>query len=113
MGFESNQIGKRIKQFRIGKKMTQENLGNKVFVSGKHINYIENGKKLPSLELLVLIANALEVSANDLLVDSLSKLEPNENQEVQDFFYECNYEEKTIIIKVARALKKILREHKI
>ena len=113
MGLDSKKIGQRIRYFRLEKKMTQEDLGKSVFVSGKHINYIENGKKVPSLELLVLTANILGVSANELLADSLNCLVANADQEILNFFHDCNRDERAIIMKVALTLKNILQEHKI
>ncbi len=71
MAVDYESIGKRIKHYRTEKKMSQEALGQIVFASSNHISYIETGVKTPSLELLILIANALDVSADDLLTDNL------------------------------------------
>lgn len=113
MGINIVNIGKRIRYYRVNKKMTQEDLGKAIFVSGKHINYIENGKKAPSLELLISIANTLEASANDLLADNLTMSGNMESQELSDLFQDCNFEERIFLKKTVQAIKKILREHNI
>ena len=62
-------IGKRIKSAREKKGLTQEQLAEQVNLSPMHISVIERGNKLPRLETLINIANALDVSADILLQD--------------------------------------------
>lgn len=62
-------IGKRIKIAREKKRLTQEQLAEMVNLSPMHVSVIERGVKLPKLETLILIANALDVSADTLLQD--------------------------------------------
>lgn len=69
-------IGKRIQQFRKQKGMTQEALSEKLNLTPHYLSAIERGVKLPSLETLILIINALEVSADDVLVDVLCVSHP-------------------------------------
>ena len=52
-------------------KFTQEALAKKVNVSMSYIGHIERGQKRCSLETLIGIANALNVSPDTLLQDSL------------------------------------------
>ena len=59
-------IGKRIKRLRIQKHMTQEQLGNSIGLSAKHVSNIETNNAHPSLEALIQIANALECSLDCL-----------------------------------------------
>ena len=54
--------------------MTQEKLGEKAGVSYKYIGEIERGEVNPSLDILVLLRQVLEVSPNELfLLDSTPK----------------------------------------
>lgn len=59
-------IGENIRLLRIAKKMTQEELGEKVQVSGTMIGYIENGKRLLPQETGKRIAKALGCELTDL-----------------------------------------------
>ncbi len=62
-------IGPRIKAARERKGITQECLAEIVNLSPMHVSVIERGVKPPRLETLIKIANALDVSADELLQD--------------------------------------------
>ena len=62
-------VGLRIKKAREAKKLTQEDLAALVELSPTHISVIERGLKTVKLDKFVAIANALDVSADSLLVD--------------------------------------------
>ena len=49
-----NSIGKYIRQYRIEKKMRQEDLAEKTDLSPNYVGMIERGEKIPSLETLVI-----------------------------------------------------------
>jgi transcriptional regulator with XRE-family HTH domain len=62
-------IGERIRELRLSKGMTQKDLAAKIDLPGvyiQNISYWENGR-LPSLDLIELIASGLEVTVNELL----------------------------------------------
>jgi transcriptional regulator with XRE-family HTH domain len=63
--------GARIKKARIDKKMTQGKLAEQVDLSNNYISSIECGTAVPSLETFVRICNALDVTADMLLTDSV------------------------------------------
>lgn len=65
-------VGRRIKQAREVKGLTQEQLAEKVSLSASHMSVIERGIKPPKLETFVEIANVLEIDANSILTDVLS-----------------------------------------
>lgn len=64
-------LGRRIREVRIGKNLTQEALAEKVGVSSVYISHIEVGTSKSSLETLVKICNALETTPDYLLMNSL------------------------------------------
>ena len=64
-------LGKRIKEKRISKKLTQEQLGEICELSAAHIGHIERGTRILSVEVLFRIAQALDVSIDYLLFDSI------------------------------------------
>jgi transcriptional regulator with XRE-family HTH domain len=64
-------IGYRIKIAREQKHLTQEQLSEIIDISPMHMSVIERGVKGISLATLVKIANALEVSTDELLQDVL------------------------------------------
>ena len=103
-------IGKRIKHYRTEKRLSQEDLGNIVAVNNEHISRIEGGKKNLSLELLILIANALDVSADDLLTDNLKHSSSPVGTEIHDLLLDCNHDEKAILTRTLTFLKGLLSE---
>ena len=62
-------VGQRIKMAREAKGLTQEDLAAMVELSPTHVSVIERGLKAAKLDTFVAIANALEVSADSLLID--------------------------------------------
>ena len=77
-------IGRRIKQAREKRKLTQEQLAELVFLSPMHVSVIERGVKLPKLETLINIANVLKVTTDELLQDVLEKTTLVANHELSE-----------------------------
>jgi transcriptional regulator with XRE-family HTH domain len=69
---------------------------------------IENGDRLPSIDVLVDIANALHISVDDLLVDSLKYPISTADSDLHRLLLDCNKIEEQILTKNAQELKKIL-----
>lgn len=65
-------VGQRIKEAREAKNLTQEELAALVDLSSTHVSVIERGLKVTKLDTFVAIANALNVSADTLLVDVMT-----------------------------------------
>lgn len=66
---DAQAVGQRIKAAREAKGLTQEGLAALVDLSPTHMSVIERGIKVPNLDSFVAIANALDISADSLLVD--------------------------------------------
>lgn len=62
-------IGANIRKVRRQKKLRQEDLAEKADLMPNYIGAIERGEKIPSVEALVSIMNALETSANVVFQD--------------------------------------------
>ena len=103
-------MGVRIKAFRADKGLSQDELAQVVDVETHHIANIENGRRTPSLKLLIYLANALDVSADDLLSDSLDHSKSNTGTEVHDILMDCNPDEKKMLLKILSFMKALLSE---
>lgn len=75
-------LGSRIRQQRKLMRMTQEELAAVSDVSTSYIGHIERGIKRCSLETLVCICNALDISPNALLRDSLNRAPSDREQDL-------------------------------
>ena len=82
MSVNRTSLGKRISFYRSKSNLTQEVLAAKVNCSREYIVQIENGTKVPSLSVLVKIANTLSVSADELLLDCLEYSSSSANSEI-------------------------------
>ena len=66
-------LGERIRTQREKARMSQAELASAADISTQHISNIENAKTKVSLEKVVVIANILNCSVDELLCDSLVK----------------------------------------
>ena len=64
-------IGKRIKQCRARLGLTQEEFAEKTGFTANYISTLERGASFPRCENLILLLNALEVSADAIFCDVL------------------------------------------
>ena len=69
---DNSTLGKRIREARLKKKWTQEQLSEKADIGLYYLGEVERGVKSPSLKVFVAIADALGVSTDSLLRDSVS-----------------------------------------
>ena len=72
------------------------------------IAYLENGVKTPSLPILVDLANALHISVDVLLVDSLDYSLSSSDSNLHRLLLDCDETEQTVIIRMAEELKATL-----
>lgn len=63
----SEQLGKNMKRIRAKKKMSQGDIARALKVDRGYISNIENGKKNPTLATIQRLADALRISADELL----------------------------------------------
>lgn len=68
-------LGKRIQLKRKEKHLTQEQLSEICDLSAAHIGHIERGTRILSVDVLVKLAKALDVSLDYLLFDSITDTE--------------------------------------
>lgn len=112
MELNYNDIGLRIKKFRLGKGMTQDTLAELVNLSTPHMSHIETGHTKVSLPTLLRIANVLECSMDELLCDSLARSHYQFEHEIGREIADCSEEEIRIIADTVKALKTSLRRRR-
>ena len=107
------QLGKRIKQYRLSAKFTQESLAYQIDVATSTIAHAESGTNKPSLPLLIKISNALNITLDQLVFDSLSASDTYIEKDIADALSDCNTREKQIIRDAIIATKQILRKNRL
>lgn len=111
MAIDYKSIGRQVKRHRMDKRMSQEELGEKAELTGQHISNIERGAKGISLERVILIANALDVSADDLLKGNLKHSSSPVSNEIQEILLDCNNNEKEMLTETLKFLKALFVQH--
>lgn len=97
-------IGTRIKEARESKHLTQEQLAEIVGLSSTHISVIERGVKAPKLETFIEIANALNATADSLLLDVLDNSLQIKTTELSEQIKRLPLKEQQKILKAVRVL---------
>ena len=102
-------IGERMRRFRRALHITQAELGERSQVEPSNISHIERGATKASLPTLIRIANALHVSLDDLVYDSLENSRHISNKEINELLLDCTDGELKAIAEMVKSTKNILR----
>lgn len=74
----NNQFGKKLKELRKAKGLTQETLAEKADIDEKHLSRIENGKYFPTYLTLTRLLKALDTSIEETGLE-LEKVDDNKS----------------------------------
>ena len=102
-------IGRRIRTYRLARHLSQEILSEKADVTPAHFSHIERGNTKPSLPTLIRIANALEISIDDLLCDNVEKSRHVRVRDVDNLLEDCTQQEIKALTEILAAAKRALR----
>ena len=106
-------IGKRIKQLRREQNNSQENLAMRIDVSIPHMSNIENGKTKFSLQVLLSLAEALNVTPDALLVglEDGNVARSRIIREIITQLKDCNEGQMQLLMDMFNNFKKLLRRY--
>lgn len=110
MELDYKAIGRRVREKRTERGLTQDQIVDLTGISNSHISNIENGKTKVGLPTLVLIANSLQVTTDELLCDNLMSSKGAFKNEISKVAEDCDEMEVRIIADTCKALKSSLRE---
>ena len=103
-------LGERVRTARKKKGYTQGKLAELTGYSVQHISHVENGETKLSVDFLLLLAENLDISLDELAKDSLKRCE--QNDEIIDFLLKgCSQDEIIIISKTIINFKKNLKSY--
>lgn len=80
-------LGKRIQELRKSKKLTQEELAEKIGIGTPNISYFETGRFSPAIETLEKIAKALDVEIYELYMFNPLKSAEEIRAELEKIIY--------------------------
>jgi len=108
----SLEIGRRIRQARTAKKMSQAELAEKANLSAAVISLIECGRSDLRVQTLVRIIEALQVSSDSILRPNVPTVIDIGRSEYDELIADCSPQEVETILSFSRQLKETLRKNK-
>ena len=104
MAIDYSVIGSRIKQARLAKNMTQEDLADKIDISVAFLSRVERGNSHINLKRLNQLCGLLDVSEGYLLNGASSSSENYLDKEFTDLIKSVSPEKQKLIYNVAKAI---------
>ena len=102
-------IGRRIRSYRMDRRLSQEKVSEMAGLTPAHYSHIETGNTKVSLPSLVSIANSLGVSLDDIVCDSLEQNLHVRIREIDMLLSDCSREETKALHDSMAASKQALR----
>ena len=112
MKFNTEALGRRIGEIRRRRGLSQMALAEQIEKAPTFISSIETGQRGMSIETFVSIANALNVSADALLIDSIENTERISNSFFAAAALDCNEFERRVLLDLLIAAKETIRKNK-
>ena len=97
LDIDYNAVGKRIAIFRKKSGFTQEQLAEKTELSTVYISHIENSRSIPSLETLMKLCAAMDVTPNELLLGTSQNRTDYLQTEVQQKLTLCTPTQRRLV----------------
>lgn len=99
-------LGKKIREERIEKGYTQEELGEKIDSTGAYIGQIERGERSASMSKIILIAQALNMSL-DYLIGNFRFEQANDiDGKIIEELKDATNKQKEMMIDIIKIIKK-------
>lgn len=98
-------IGRKIKEIRLAKGLTQEYVASVADVNTSHISNIENNRVKISLPTLVHVCNALDTTIDYILADEYSHSSSVLEQEILRELHSCTDQTKKQILEIIKVLQ--------
>ena len=97
MTIDYSAVGKRISLIRKNRGMTQEQLAEKAEPSNIYISHIENSRSIPSLETLMKLCSALDITPDEVLLGTKQDMENYLQSDIQKKLILCTPKERRMV----------------
>lgn len=104
------ELGNRIRQVRSEKNMSQMELAEACGISVPYVSDIERGKKCFSVDILMRIALALQVSTDWLLRLDIPQTDYSYNTEAAELLKDCSQDEAALLLDLMSSMKQVIRK---
>ena len=105
-------VGRRIAKARRDRGYSQAVLAEKANISISHLSNIERGRKSLSAEVLLKIAEALQVSADSVLFTDIPQIHKEVERQIDVNLNNCTAREKEFILKLIKDIGTFITEIK-
>ena len=106
-------LGKRIRDARKQRKLTQGELAAIIQISPSYMSEIEMGKTNFSVEIFARISEALQISADWLLRTNIPEVNALYSSEVAEVLTDCSPSETELLLKILKETKSTIKSAKI
>jgi len=106
------ELGSRIRQIRTERGMTQMDLADTCNLSLPYVSDIERGKKCFSVDILLRVAQALEVSTDWLLRLDIPQTQYAYSAEAAELLADCSRDEATLLLDLMRSAKDVIQSRR-
>ena len=103
-------IGKRIREARNKTGMQQSELAFRAGLTSSHMSHVETGQTKVALPTIVRIANALDVSVDELLCDNLSQVKTVYDKKIAEALADCDAAELKAFLEIIQSTKTVIRK---
>ena len=97
MTIDYSAVGKRISLIRKNRGMTQEQLAEKAELSNIYISHIENSRSIPSLETLMKLCSALDITPDEVLLGTKQDMENYLQSDIPKKLILCTPKERRMV----------------
>jgi len=105
MSTKRQEIGKRIREVRKQRKLSQSDLSEMLNISPSHMSDIENGKTNIGLDIFMHLTEILQVSADWLLQTNIPPVNMMLNNETNNLLADCTASEIQTLLKIMNEIK--------
>ena len=109
MGIDYVSIGRRIKEIRTARGWTQARLAEESGIEPSNVSHIERAATKLSLPTLISIANALNVTLDEIVYGSLIKSDHVSTNILNGLLSDCSPNELKAIAEIVKTTKVLLR----
>ena len=97
MNIDYQTLSKRISDLRRKKGLTQESLAEKTELSSNYISHTENSRSIPSLETLMKLCSALDITPDEVLLGTKQDMENYLQSDIQKKLILCTPKERRMV----------------
>jgi len=105
-------IGQRIRAERNKRGWQQAELAFRAGITSAHLSHIETAQTKLALPTIVRIANALSVSVDALIYDSMEQVKAIYDQKIAEELDDCDAAELQAFLEIIHSTKKVLRTNR-